>query len=180
MQNNKNRIYAGRNVVFVSTVAISTLLFALGTHAEQADTSLDTLFPHSFPLTQTGSGSLTVAADLGGVQSEFLLDTGASLITVSPELFAKLNRLGSAVKVRKVAARTAGGRLRALDVYRVERFVLGDNCELGPVEVAVMRSGGRNLLGLAALQQAAPFAVSTTPPALGLARCGKAASIAAL
>ena len=144
-----------------------------------ANPVFETLFPHSFPLLQTGSGSLTIAANLGGVSGEFLLDTGASLITVSQKMFTELEKLGSAVKVRKVAARTAGGRLRTLDVYRVEKFVLGDVCELGPVEVAVMRGGGRNLLGIAALEQAAPFAISTASPSLGLASCGVAPSIAA-
>lgn len=144
-----------------------------------ANPIFDTLFPHSFPLLQTGSGSLTIAAKLGGVSGEFLLDTGASMITVSQNMFAELEKLGSAVRVRKVAARTASGRLRTLDVYRVEKFVLGEACELGPVEVAVMRGGERNLLGMAALEQSAPFAISTTPPSLGLASCGVVPSIAA-
>lgn len=182
MQNNKNaqRTCPGRNAFTYPVLLVTMLLVAVGSHAEQSDVDLASWFPHSFPLTQTGSGSLMVAADLGGVESDFLLDTGASMITVSPDVLVRLKRLGSAVRLRQVAARSAGGRVQVLDVYRVERFVLGGSCELGPVEVAVMRSGGRNLLGLAALESAAPFAVSTAPPALGLARCGNALNVVAL
>lgn len=177
--NNESHSQPAQRFLPVWLVAASLVFFIGSVRADPEVSAMDRLFPHSFPLAQTGSGSLTVAADLGGVSSEFLLDTGASMITVSPRVFAELKRLGSAVKVRRVAARSAGGRLQALDVYRVEKFVLGKTCELGPVEVAVMRSGGRNLLGLAALEQAAPFAISTTPPELGLARCGAVLKIAA-
>ncbi|GAB5500531.1 MAG: hypothetical protein PsegKO_28420 [Pseudohongiellaceae bacterium] len=177
---NNNESHSGSAQRFLPVwLFAASLVFVSGVRADPEVSVMDSLFPHSFPLTQTGSGSLTVVADLGGVNSEFLLDTGASMITVSPQVFAELEILGSAVKVRRVAARSAGGRLQALDVYRVEKFVLGKTCELGPVEVAVMRSGGRNLLGLAALEQAAPFAISTAPPELGLARCGAVLRIAA-
>ena len=38
-------------------------------------------FTHQVPLTATGSGSFTVSGTLGGVDGDFLLDTGASMIT---------------------------------------------------------------------------------------------------
>ncbi len=152
----------------------------LSCSAETAEPgAFDALFRHSVPLTRTGAGSLTLSAELGGVSGAFLLDTGASLVTVNPELFERLQERGGAVRVRRVGARLASGKIEALDVYRVERFVLEGGCDLGPVEVAVMKRGGRNLLGLSALQQAAPFAVSTSPPALGLSRCGAEPVIAA-
>jgi predicted aspartyl protease len=149
------------------------LLFACNiVYAHDVAPGFESLFPHHVTLTPTSAGSLTVAATLGGVKGEFLLDTGASMMTVSQSVFKQLRALGAAVKVRRVGARSASGKITALDVYRVDTLTLGTDCELGPVEVAVMRSGGRNLLGLAALRPAAPFAVSTSPPALELARCG--------
>jgi hypothetical protein len=58
-----------------------------------------------------------------------------------------------------------------MDIYEVRHFLLGDNCDLGPLEIAVMERGGRNLLGMNALQTAAPFAIYTTPPALTFSSC---------
>ncbi|MCB1670375.1 MAG: retropepsin-like aspartic protease [Gammaproteobacteria bacterium] len=130
------------------------------------------LFTYSVPLNQTGAGSFSVTASVGGVETEFLLDTGATMVTVTSSLFKKIREQGSVVQVRKVGARLASGQVEVMEVYQVERFSLGNGCELGPVEVAVLRTGGRNLLGMNALQQAAPFAVSMSPPVLGLSSCG--------
>lgn len=132
---------------------------------------ITTMFAHNVPLIQTAAGSLSVTGTLGGIETEFLLDTGASMVTVSASLFNQIRSHDSVVKVRRVGARLASGKVEALDVYRIERFTLGNNCELGPVEVAVLQRGTRNLLGMNALQQAAPFAISTSPPSLGLSHC---------
>jgi predicted aspartyl protease len=141
----------------------------------QAQEQLDfsALFAHSVPLSASSAGSFSVSGTLGGVEMEFLLDTGASMVTVSSALFKQIQDGGGmAVKVRRVGARLASGKVEVLDVYQVEHFSLGSGCDLGPVEVAVLKQGGRNLLGMNALQQAAPFAISTSPPVLGLSQCG--------
>lgn len=127
-------------------------------------------FSHQVPLQATGAGSFSVTGTLGGVKGEFLLDTGASMITVSRDFLDSM--LGRKPEpARRVAARLASGRVEAVEVYRFERLQLGESCELGPVEVAVMPRGGRNLLGMSALMSAAPFAVSASPPSLALSRC---------
>ncbi len=79
--------------------------------------------------------------------------------------------MGNFLKVRSVAARLANGRAQVLDVYMIEHFLLGSDCDLGPIEVAIVPRGDRNLLGINALNQAAPFGFSIEPPALGLSRC---------
>jgi predicted aspartyl protease len=149
--------------------------------AEEAN--FDLAFHHQVPLQKTGAGSYTVAGRLGGVEGEFLLDTGASMITVSRTLFKQVSARAAPGReptlLREVAARTASGRVSVLSVYRVEEFTLDNQCPIGPVEVAVMPAGGRNLLGMEALSRAAPFAVYTSPPALGLSQCGDQASVAA-
>jgi hypothetical protein len=144
----------------------------------RADTVADfaALFPQSVPLNPSSSGSYTVMATVGGVGTEFLLDTGASMTTVSASLFNKIREHEEVIKVRRVGARLASGKVEVLDVYLVQHFSLGGGCELGPLEIAVLNKGGRNLLGMNVLQEAAPFAVSLTPPALGLSRCGSSAS----
>lgn len=129
------------------------------------------LFSVSVHLDQSASGSLTLKGSFDGIEDTFLLDTGANMITVSRDLFQKLRRLDGTVKVRQVGARMANGKLNLIDVYRVEHFSIGQDCELGPVEVAVMQQGGRNLLGMNALAAAAPFAVFTSPPSLAVSHC---------
>lgn len=139
--------------------------------SEQPEAVSAELFSFSVPLSQSGSGSMTVIADIGDVESEFLLDTGASMVTVSRELFEQVRDLAGTIKVRQVGARLASGKLQLMDVYEVQHFSLGDNCNLGPLEIAVLERGGRNLLGMNALQSAAPFAVFTYPPALAISNC---------
>lgn len=129
------------------------------------------LFQYGVPLDQSNSGSLTLSVSLGATEAEFLLDTGANLVTINSELFSELRKQGGVEKVRQVGARLASGKLQLMDVYLVESFKVGENCELGPVEVAVMDRGGRNLLGMNALQAAAPFAIFTTPPSLAISAC---------
>ena len=125
------------------------------------------------PLEQAAGGSLYVNAEAGGISASFLVDTGAGLVTVSEALFDQLRARGAVREVRRVAARLANNRLQALTVYEVDRFRIGEYCEIGPVEVAVMPGAGRNLLGLSALGRAAPFTVSMAPPALLLSGCGE-------
>ena len=150
-------------------LAIMLMGASSATSAQVAE--FDSFFQHTVPLEQSSSGSLVVAGNLGGVDDEFLLDTGANLVTINDALFKQLKARNSVTKVREIGGRLASGRIEVLPVYRVSEFRLGANCNLGPVEVAVLKKGGRNLLGMNALQNAAPFAISTSPPNLGLARC---------
>jgi predicted aspartyl protease len=149
-----------------------TLLLALIPGISSAEQPGDLgLFGFTVNLDQSASGSLTLTGKFDGIEDTFLLDTGANMITVSRDLFQKLRKLDGTVKVRQVGARLANGKLNLIDVYRVEHFSIGNNCELGPVEVAVMQQGGRNLLGMNALAVAAPFAVFTSPPSLAVSHC---------
>jgi hypothetical protein len=65
----------------------------------------------------------------------------------------------------------ADGRTKAINVYSVEQLVLGQSCRIGPLEVAVIPGATRNILGLSALNKAAPFAIYTSPPTLALSGC---------
>ncbi len=136
-------------------------------------------FSHQVNLNATSAGSFTVTGTLGGVSGEFLLDTGASMITVSREFFEAMQAHGKPRLARRMAARLASGRVEAVDVYELPALELGADCTVGPVEVAVMPRGGRNLLGMSALTQAAPFAVSASPPVLALSRCTLAPAVVA-
>ena len=140
-------------------------------HADSA-ADLAAIFSVNVPLNHTGAGSFSVTATVGGVETEFLLDTGASMVTVSSSVFNSIREQSTVTKVRRVGARMASGKVQMMDVYLVDHFSLGNGCDLGPVEMAVLKKGGRNLLGMNVLQQASPFAISMTPPALSLSQCG--------
>ena len=128
-------------------------------------------FGHTVSLARSGAGGMYVKALIAGVEADFLVDTGADLVTVIEKLFNRIKKTGEVREVRRVAARMANNRLQVMTVYEVAALKLGDNCELGPVEVAVMKGAGRNLLGLSALSRGAPFTLSIAPPTLVLDAC---------
>jgi predicted aspartyl protease len=161
--------------VKAALVSLASIFLLGGTAviAQAQDAPFGALFPHSVSLARTAAGSYSLAVDLGGVPGEFLVDTGASLVTLNRALFNKVRARGGASPAGRVAARLASGKLEMLELFKIQHFSLGNGCELGPLTVAVRKRGGRNLLGISALQQTAPFAISTAPPALGLSRCGQ-------
>ncbi len=130
-------------------------------------------------LAQSGAGSLTIAAEIAGVPARFIVDTGAGMVTVDRSLFKQMRRGGDIREVKRVAARLANNRLQMMTVYEVSHFRVGDTCDLGPIEVAVMEGAGRNLMGLSALGRAAPFTIHTSPPSITLSGCGSAPTLAA-
>ncbi len=160
-----------RNHCFALLVVLVSV-FALPLSAQDIGYSVD--------LTRSGAGSLYMDAEIGGVTASFLVDTGAAMVTVDKTLFKRMRESGDIREVRRVAARLANNRLQIMTVYEVAHFQVGDACELGPVEVAVMNGAGRNLLGLSALGRAAPFTIHTSPPAIVLSGCSVAGKLAAL
>jgi predicted aspartyl protease len=132
------------------------------------------------PMTDSGAGNYSVSASFGAdPAADFLIDTGAALTTISSRLFRELQRTRKLEPVRRVAARLADGRLRAMNVYHIDDFHLGDHCSLGAIEVAVMANDGRNILGMSALAKTAPFGLHLTPAALALTRCQDTVELAA-
>lgn len=140
----------------------------------------DDTLGHSVALVPSGAGTLEVAASVAGVDTTFLLDTGAGVVTVSETLFAAVRKVAQPRPVREMAGRLASGKIERIRVYAVDDFTVGD-CNLGTVEVAVMRGKGRNLLGLSALKPVAPITIALDPPALTLSQCAlPTATVAAL
>ncbi len=130
-------------------------------------------FDTEVPMTRAKSGNFYIEGQLNGsVAASFLVDTGSGLVTVSSDVLDELERHGKVTRSGRMAARLANGRLQAVNLYRVERFVLGGHCDLGAVDVAVMPGSDSNILGLNVLQRAAPFAMHVTPPKLALSACG--------
>jgi predicted aspartyl protease len=134
---------------------------------------------HAVSLERSGAGGMYVAGEIAGVQADFLVDTGADLVTVDERLFRQMRKSGEVRELRRVAARMANNRLQVMTVYEVAHLNIGDNCDLGPVEVAVMKGAGRNLLGLSALSRGAPFTLGMAPPTLVFDHCPGDTQVAA-
>lgn len=134
---------------------------------------------HAVSLERSGGGGMYVAGEIAGVQADFLVDTGADLVTVGDSVFRQMRKSGEVRETRRVAARMANNRLQVMTVYEVTHFNIGGSCDLGPVEVAVMKGAGRNLLGLSALSRGAPFTLGMAPPTLVFDHCPGDAQVAA-
>lgn len=144
---------------------LGALLVGTGSLAGAADFSVE------IPLTRHASGNFYVAGDIGGVHSTFLVDTGSGLTTVSERTLDALRRVSPVERVGRVAARMASGRLKKVDLYRVEHFRIGDTCDLGAIDVAVLSRDETGIIGLDALTRAAPFAFHVDPPRLAVSGC---------
>ncbi|MFT5396815.1 MAG: putative aspartyl protease [Gammaproteobacteria bacterium] len=145
---------------------IKLLLFCLLIHtsAQAIDVNV--------PIDKSQSGSLYVEAVINSnIRSQFLVDTGAGMIILNRELFEQISESGKVQKTGKIAARLANGKYETMNLYKLQSFSIGENCNLGEMEVAVMKHAGRNILGLSALSIAAPFAVHIEPLELVLSGC---------
>ena len=124
------------------------------------------------PLEKAKSGNLYVNSTINSsVESQFMVDTGAGMVTISNDLLKQISRSSKVKKTGEMAARLANGKLTKMNLYTVDSFKIGDSCELGRIEVAVVGSHGRNILGLNALGAAAPFAIHMNPLKLVLSGC---------
>lgn len=111
---------------------------------------------------------------VGSGDVEFMVDTGAGYTTINEQTLERLVRADNAVYVGELTGVMADGSQHQLPVYRIKRLVLGEDCVLDNVEAAVFPHNTRMLLGLSALEKAAPFIFSTNPPRLSLSNCGTA------
>lgn len=124
------------------------------------------------PIDKSQSGSLYVEAVINSnIRSQFLVDTGAGMITLNRDLFEQISQSGNVKKTGKIEARLANGKYEKMNLYKIQSFSIGEDCNLGEMEVAVMKHKGRNILGLNALTIAAPFSVHTRPLKLVLSGC---------
>ena len=148
---------------FVALGVCITMCFCSAVKAE---------FEYKIPMQQHDSGNYYLSARLNGVvQAEFLLDTGAGFVTINRDALRALKKERDIEKVNRVAMRMANGALQAVDVYRVDVLELGDGCDVGPIDVAVIPGSTRNILGINALAKAAPFAVYVSSPTLAVSAC---------
>lgn len=134
-------------------------------------------FAHVVPMQQHDSGQYYVLGVLsGGVETDFLVDTGSGYVALSKETFERVERSSGTEYVRDIVGAMANGRMMKVPIYRVAELAISGECRLENVEVAVLPSGARNILGLSALRRVEPFAMQLSPPQLWLSHCTAAAS----
>ena len=123
-------------------------------------------------MAEVASGNYYVHGSLSdAVEADFLVDTGSGFVSLTPEVFANLRRLPGTRFVREVRGAMANGGIQRVKIYRIDSLKLTDQCVLRDIEVAVMPGSDRNILGLSALRQVAPFALELSPPRLLLSDC---------
>lgn len=108
-------------------------------------------------------------AGLGEV--ELMVDTGSGYMTINEEMLAELQNAGRARYVKQLRGRLANGNEMSVPVYAIEALSIGNGCWLNNIEAAVFPGKTRAILGLNALQRAAPFIFSFEPPRLVLSNC---------
>ena len=131
----------------------------------------------TIPMNQKRLATYYVQANLQGSGAvEFMVDTGAGYTTINEHTLARLIEAGNAEYVGQLTGVMADGSQHELPVYRIKQLVLGEDCVLKDVEAAIFPRDTRMLLGLSALEKAAPFVFSTNPPRLSLSNCGTTTS----
>ena len=127
----------------------------------------------TIPMNQKRLATYYVQANmLGSGDVEFMVDTGAGYTTINEHTLERLQQADNAVYVGELTGVMADGSQHRLPVYRIKHLVLGQDCKLNDVDAAVFPRNTRMLLGLSALEKAAPFVFSTNPPRLSLSNCG--------
>ena len=138
-----------------------------------------TVFADSYqniPMNQKRLATYYVQASmLGSGDVEFMVDTGAGYTTINEHTLQQLVDVENAVYLGELTGVMADGSEHRLPLYRIKRLVLGEDCVLDNVDAAVFPQKTRMLLGLSALEKAAPFVFSTNPPRLSLSNCGSVA-----
>jgi len=111
-------------------------------------------------------------ADLG--ISEFMVDTGSGYLTINEQTLNALQERKQVQYVKELRAILANGAELVIPVYSINELRIG-TCTIRNVEAAVFPARTRQILGLSALNKAAPFTFSVDPPELVLSNCVQSA-----
>ena len=129
-------------------------------------------FDTRLSMQQSKTNSYYVTGIIEGLgEQQFLVDTGASYVTLAQDELDVLKSKGLARYQRDITGRMADGTRKQVPIYRIAHISLGGRCDLRDVEAAVMPGQTRKLLGLSALRKAGPFIFSMDPPEIVLSDC---------
>jgi len=134
-------------------------------------------FDTSIPMRGKGASTYYVPAHLAGVgPTEFMVDTGSGYVAISQDALDTLLRQRRARYVKNLMGVLANGNEMIVPVYLLDELTIGNRCKLKDVEAAIFPGKDRFILGLSALQKAAPFIFSLDPPMLALSNCTQEAN----
>ena len=154
--------------IYLSKQLSATLLALVLTCPTMAETTTQ----YEIELHQSRSGTYTLSASTGvEIEAEFLLDTGASMVMISSKLFKQISQQQKLVATGKIAAAMASGRMKTIPTYHLPSLVLGKGCDVGPLEVAVVRGATRNLIGLNALSRLGRLTLDIQAGTLSASEC---------
>ena len=123
------------------------------------------------PMYAKGMATYYVRAQLADLASgEFMVDTGSGYLTINEHTLDALKARKQAQYVKELRAVLANGAELIIPVYRINEFRIG-TCVIRDVDAAVFPAHTRQILGLSALNKAAPFTFSVDPPELLLSNC---------
>ncbi len=129
-------------------------------------------FIFDVPMHLKSASTYYISGKIGSMPAtEFMVDTGSSYMTINETTLTKLRSVANPRYIRDLKGTLANGKVMRVPVYAVRDVLIGDECLLDEVEVAVFPGTTRQILGLSALLKAAPFIFSTEPPQLQLSNC---------
>lgn len=111
-------------------------------------------------------GTLHIDITVGDAQREFLLDTGSAYVVLSAQALSSLERGGHVQRVRSLRAVMANNSQTKATVYKIDSLTIGPGCVARDFEAVVLPGARKNILGLSALRQFAPFTVHFEPSRL--------------
>lgn len=130
-------------------------------------------FDVTVPMHDKGMSTYYVSAQISDfAASEFMVDTGSGYLTINEKTLQALQERNQAHYVKELQAILANGAKIVVPVYTIDALRIG-TCTIRNVEAAVFPARTRQILGLSALNKAAPFAFSIDPPKLMLSNCAK-------
>lgn len=146
-----------------SWLAVSLTLVSTPLLADEFDVTV--------PMHDKGRATYYVNAQLADLGvSEFMVDTGSGYLTINEQTLNALQERKQARYVKELRAILANGSELVIPVYTINELRIG-TCTIRNVEAAVFPARTRQILGLSALNKAAPFTFSIDPPELVLRNC---------
>jgi predicted aspartyl protease len=124
------------------------------------------------PIHQNGAATFYLKGKLGDLAyADFMVDTGSGYVVINEESLTQLQKNGQAKYVKHIKGILANGKKFIVPVWRITTLTLAGRCVIHDVDAAVFPGKTRQILGLTALQKAAPFSVSFDPPQIELSHC---------
>ncbi len=125
------------------------------------------------PMHDKGMSTYYVPAQIADLaMSEFMVDTGSGYLTINQQTLSALQARQQVEYVKELRAILANGAEIVIPIYTIDELRVG-GCVIRNVEAAVFPGRTRQILGLSALNKAAPFVFSVDPPKLVLSNCVK-------